>query len=358
MCDLHSSINLSKEEAFAGQLLNMFNLGGVNLMVSIGHRTGLFDTLGGMPPANSEEIAVKAGLHERYVREWLNAMVAGQIIAFDASTGHYHLPAHHAAFLTREAGADNIAVFAQYFAVLGQVEDQIISCFRKGGGVPYHEFRRFHEVMAEDSGQTVLNTLIDTTLPLVPGILEKLRKGIKVLDVGCGSGRALNLMAETFPESRFWGMDLCTEPLETAREKAGRLGLTNVFFEQRDLTNYRHRQEYDFITAFDAIHDQARPDHVLKAIYKALKPGGYFLMQDIAGSSHVENNLDHPLSALLYTISCMHCMTVSLAQNGMGLGTLWGEEKAREMLTQAGFRKIRVKRLPHDIMNCYYVVGK
>jgi 2-polyprenyl-3-methyl-5-hydroxy-6-metoxy-1,4-benzoquinol methylase len=358
MCELHARIDHLKAEAFAGQLLHSFNQGGINLMISVGHRTGLFDVLKDLPPASSQEISHKAGLQERYVREWLHAMVSGNIIHFDPEDRTYKLPPEHAAFLTREAGADNIAVFAQYFAVLGQVEDKIISCFRNGGGVPYDEFARFHEVMAEDSGQTILHTLLDQTLPLVSGIEEKLQKGISVLDVGCGSGKALNLMARTFPGSQFTGMDLCAEPLEKAREEAEKMGLKNVRFEQKDLTHYRHTTQYDFITAFDAIHDQARPDLVLNAIYLALKPDGKFLMQDIDGSSYVENNRDHPLNALLYTISCMHCMTLSLAQNGMGLGTMWGEEKAKEMLKDAGFKDIRVERLPHDVMNCYYILSK
>jgi 2-polyprenyl-3-methyl-5-hydroxy-6-metoxy-1,4-benzoquinol methylase len=358
MCELHVKLDQIKAEAFAGKMLESFNQGGVNLMLSIGHRTGLFDTMKDLPPSESRKIAEEAGLNERYVREWLNALVAGNIINYDAKNQAYELPAEHASFLTREAGPDNVAVIAQYFSVLGSVEDQIVSCFRNGGGVPYQEYSRFFEVMAEDSGQTVLSALFDQILPLVPGIEKKLQEGITVLDVGCGSAKALMEMAEAYPNSRFYGMDLCLEPIEEARREAEKRELTNVFLEQQDLTHYQHERQYDFITAFDAIHDQARPDLVLKNIYNALKPDGKFLMQDIAGSSHVENNLDHPLGALLYTISCMHCMTVSLAQDGMGLGTMWGEEMALELLNEAGFSNVLVKRLPHDIMNCYYVIDR
>jgi 2-polyprenyl-3-methyl-5-hydroxy-6-metoxy-1,4-benzoquinol methylase len=114
-------------------------------------------------------------------------------------------------------------------------------------------------------------------------------------------------------------------------------------------------KQHDLITAFDAIHDQARPDKVLAAIAKALKPNGTFLMQDIAASSHMHKNCDHPAGPFLYTISCMHCMTVSLAQNGAGLGAMWGEEQAREMLHAAGFSRIDVKKLPHDFQNSYFI---
>jgi 2-polyprenyl-3-methyl-5-hydroxy-6-metoxy-1,4-benzoquinol methylase len=242
--------------------------------------------------------------------------------------------------------------------LLGAVEDRILECFENGGGVAYEEYGRFHEVMAEDSGQSVLNTLLDLTLPLIPGIVKKLKSGIKVLDVGCGSGRALNLMAKTYPNSTFYGYDLCEEPIQTAQAEADKLGLSNVIFEQKDLTNYEPDQHFDLITAFDAIHDQARPDIVLDSIHKSLKKGGYFLMQDIDGNTNVSKNLDHPLGTLLYTISCLHCMTVSLAQGGMGLGAMWGTDKALEMLNDAGFRNIDIQRLDHDIQNCYYIIKK
>ncbi|HVF29160.1 MAG TPA: hypothetical protein VM943_13020 [Pyrinomonadaceae bacterium] len=112
------------------------------------------------------------------------------------------------------------------------------------------------------------------------------------------------------------------------------------------------------ITAFDAVHDQAQPAKVLQGISRALKDDGIFLMQDIAGSSYVHQDMDHALAPLLYTVSCLHCMTVSLAQGGEGLGAMWGEEKAREMLADAGFARVEVKQLPHDIMNYFYIATK
>ena len=112
------------------------------------------------------------------------------------------------------------------------------------------------------------------------------------------------------------------------------------------------------VTAFDAIHDQVQPASVLQEIAKALHPDGTFLMQDIAASSQVHKNVDHPVGPLLYTLSCMHCMTVSLAENGAGLGTMWGEELARSMLHEAGFTKIEVEKLPHDFLNIYYIIKK
>lgn len=362
-----NKIDTQKAEAFASRMLEILNSGAIALMTSIGHRTGLFDTMSAAPTATSAEIAAAAGLNERYVREWLGAMVAGGIVVCvpgevgaspDRGEPRYVLPPEHAACLTRASAPDNIAVFAQYIPLLGSVEDRIIECFRGGGGVPYDQYGRFHQVMAEDSGQTVLPVLLDSILPLAPGVVDRLEEGIDVLDVGCGSGRALNLMAEEFPNSRFTGYDLSVEAVEAARAEAARRGLTNVRFEQKDMTGFEETAQYDLITAFDAIHDQKAPDRVLSSVASALRDGGTFLMQDIAGSSHHHNNLDHPVGPLLYTVSCMHCTSVSLAQGGMGLGAMWGEELACEMLRDAGFDRIDVKNLPHDFQNNFYVANK
>jgi 2-polyprenyl-3-methyl-5-hydroxy-6-metoxy-1,4-benzoquinol methylase len=285
-------------------------------------------------------------------------MVVGGVVEHDPHDETYRLPPEHAAWLTRAANPDNIAVAAQFVPVLASVEDRIVESFREGGGVPYSAFGRFHEVMAEDSGQTGLAALTDSILPLVPGLAERLEEGIDVLDVGCGSGRAMNLLARKFPNSRFVGYDFSEEAIARAREEAAESGATNVRFEVKDVTVLGEEASYDLVTTFDAIHDQANPAAVLKGIAAALRPDGVYLMQDIAGSSNLHNNMDHPLGPFMYTVSTMHCMTVSLAQGGEGLGTMWGEEKATEMLKEAGFGEVKVERLPHDFQNTYYIAKK
>ena len=191
-------------------------------MVSIGHRTGLFEVMSKMPPSSSAEIAQSTTLNERYVREWLGTMVTGGITEFDPVTQAYHLPQEHSAFLTPAASPNNLAVTAQFISVLGAVEDRVIGCFRHGGGVPYSAYARFHEVMAEESDQTTGEALLSTgcnILPLVPFLEEKMRAGISVLDVGCGSGRAINLMAGAYPSSRFTGYDFLQKRLTTRRRR-------------------------------------------------------------------------------------------------------------------------------------------
>lgn len=352
------NINEVRSEQFAERMMTILNHGALNVMTSIGHRTGLFDVMSELPPSTSEEIAEKAGLNERYVREWLGAMATGGIVEYDRENGSYSLPPEHAAWLTRKASPNNIAVTAQWLSVLGEVEDKIVECFKNGSGVPYEAYSRFNEVMAEESHQTVIAPLHDHLLPLVPGIKEKLESGIEVLDVGCGSGFALVEMAKTFPGSKFTGYDLLPNAIERGRERAGEYGLTNITLEAKDVSNFDDLKKFDLITTFDAVHDQADPDLVLSNIQRALKDDGVYFMQDIAGSSHVHNNMEHPLAPFIYTISCMHCMTVSLAQGGKGLGAMWGKELASEMLKEAGFNQIEVKELPHDPINYYYIVRK
>lgn len=353
--------NQAGADAFAERLVNAFNEAALCQMTSVGHRTGLFDTMADLPPSTSEDIARAANLNERYVREWLGAMVTSGVIAYEPTAQTYHLPREHAAFLTRRSTPDNLAVFAQYFPILGSVEDDIVKCFREGGGVPYSRYERFHEVMAEDSEQTVLSSLMEHIIPLMPDIQGKLEEGIRVLDVGCGRGRAVNMLATRFPRSEFVGMDLSVDAINYAKRRALDSGLHNVTFVAKDLTHFDQDAKpayFDFITTFDAIHDQAKPLSVLKGIARSLKQDGVYLMQDIHGSSHLHNNTDHPIGTLLYTVSCMHCMSVSLAQGGEGLGTLWGQEKARELLSEAGFTDIRVHQLEHDFQNDYYISRK
>lgn len=359
--DAVSGFDHVKAGAFAERFLGTLNDGALCLMASVGHRTGLFDVMSGLPPASSQEIAVQAGLNERYVREWLGAMSTARVVDVDPASGRFRLPPEHAAFLTRAAAADNLAVFAQYIGVLGAVEDDIVECFRKGGGVPYARYARFHEIMAEDSGQSVLSSLETHIVPLVPGLAERLRGGIRMLDVGCGRGRILNRLAALYPNSQFAGVDLSQEAIACAREEAARAGLRNAEFAAADLSDFDRTaqpQSFDFITTFDAVHDQARPLNVLRGIHRALKSDGVYLMQDISGSSHVHKDIEHPIGPFLYTLSCMHCMTVSLAQGGEGLGAMWGEEKTREYLQAAGFRSVRLHRFSHDIQNNWYVVTK
>lgn len=351
-------IDQNRTDLLVQKVLDALNYGSLALMISVGHRTGLYEVMKGLPFSTSNEIAEKAGLNERYVREWLGAMTAGGIVDHDPETKTYSLPEEHSVVLTKNEGSENLAVHAQYIGLMGTVEDKIVERFRIGGGVAYPEFKRFHEVMAEESAMSVIPALLNQILPLVPGLKEKLERGIKVADMGCGRGQAITFLAKTFPNSTFIGYDLSEEAITWARRNAAKENLLNIKFVVKDLTNFDIRDKFDFITTFDAVHDQARPDLLLKGIYNALNEDGVYLMQDINGSSHHHLDVEHPLGTFLYTISTYHCMTVSLAQGGVGLGTMWGKETAVTMLKAAGFKNININNLPQDIMNDYYVIRK
>jgi SAM-dependent methyltransferase len=345
-------------EAFAGRLLGVLQGGGQTLLISIGHQTGLFDTLATLPPSTSQQIAKAAGLHERYVREWLAGMVVGRIIDYSPSDRTYTLPQTHAALLTRAAGPKNLGPVARLIELCASVERAVVDCFRLGGGVPYPAFVGLTDCLADLNGPVVDATLVQSTLRLASGLVDRLESGIDVADVGCGSGHAVNVMARVFPRSRFVGFDFSEEAIAAARAEARELGLANARFEVRDVATLDLRDVYDLITVFDAIHDQARPKTVLKAIHRALRPGGTYLMADIAGSSNLEENLENPLAPINYAVSLTHCMTVSLALGGEGLGNMWGEQTTVAYLQEAGFRDVEVRKVEGDILNNFYVCTK
>lgn len=353
-----AEIDLAGVEAFADRMIGIVNGSCVALMTSIGHQTGLFETLAGREAATSDDIARAASLNERYVREWLNAMTTGRVVVHDPATRTYSLPAEHAACLTEAAGPDNLARLTVLLPMLAGVEQGIVQSFREGGGLSYTDFERFHELMAADSRAVVDATLLDVVVPAVDGLAERLREGIDVADIGCGSGHAINVLAAAYPNSRLTGYDFEEEAIAAARAEAAALGLANARFEVLDVASLNEVAAYDLITAFDAIHDQAHPGTVLAAISRALRDDGTFLLVDIKASSNVEDNLEHPMGPFLYTVSTMHCMTVSLGQGGDGLGTAWGEQLATLMLREAGFAHIDLAPVEADPFNTYYVCRK
>lgn len=351
MCLAHSAADALTPQAlppFAAGLIATLNHAATALALSIGHRTGLFDAMRGKPLATVDEWADITGLNRRYLAEWFGAMATAGIVAIDHD--RYMLPDEHAAFLGEHAPAGSMSGMMQWIAVLAPVESEIVACFETGGGVPYSAFPRFHAVM-EEEGRLTFDA--DATLALVPGLEEQLEAGIDVLDVGCGRGRALRLLAQRFPRSRFTGYDLSSEAIGTAR--AASANLANTRFAVQDCMKMDDEAAFDLVFTFDAIHDQPHPDRLLASIRRALRADGVYIAQDIWAHTAVADNLDHPLGPFVYTISMMHCMTVSLAQGGVGLGAAWGEEQARALIAQAGFGSVEVERLEHDMQNAYYV---
>ncbi len=353
--DSFTAFDDAKSEAFAERFVGALSDAALVLMTSVGHRTGLFDTMADLPATSVDGIAEAARLAPRYVREWLATMVTAGVVTYDSADETYHLPPEHAAWLTRAAAPNNIAVTSQLVGVSASVEDRMVERFRDGAGLDYCHYGRFHDVMAEDSYQTVVLALEDHILPLVPGLIGRLRTGIDVIDVGCGAGRAMLSLAQTFPASRFTGVDLCADAFAETTVSAARLGLENLSFRAEDLSTLDSLGDCDLVMAFDAVHDQKDPLGLVRLVRHSLRSGGVFLMQDIGGSRDLAANMENPFAPLLYTISLMHCTPVSVGQGGPGLGAMWGVETAQEFLRTAGFASIETNVLPHDPINVYFV---
>jgi len=349
-------IDGGRAREFAGKLLGLYTGGILSLMVDIGHRAGLFEAAA-RGPGTSQEIAQRAGLNERYVREWLGAMATGGIFAYDAASRTYSLPAEHAICLSGDTGF-NLAPMSQMLAHMGKHVHKIAHAFENGGGVPYSEFRpEFTDLMDAMGRRRYDELLIGGYLPAAKGLPERLRQGIRVADIGCGTGHCVNIMARHYANSTFVGYDIAEDAIAKGNAEAQEMGLSNARFDVLDVAKLPPEPQFDLITAFDAIHDQVDPETVLRRASDALAPGGTFLMIDIKASSNLEENLGNPVAPLLYGISTLHCMTVSLAHNGAGLGTVWGEQLARRMLSQVGFRNVDVVDAP-DPLNSIYVCRK
>ena len=342
-----------RAEAVLERLIQVFDDGAIAILASIGHTTGLFETLATLPPATSEQVADVAGLNERYVREWLGGVVTAGFVEYDPIGHTYSLGEDYRPFLTGPT-TDNVARQFRYITLLAEVVPKIVERFHTGGGLAYSDYPDFHAVMAEDSAATNDAALVQTILPLT-GLVQRLQTGIDVADLGCGQGHAINLMARAFPASRFTGIDFSDDSLTEARSEAAAWGLANARFTVQDAATITETAVYDLVTAFDAIHDQAHPATVLANIRRALRPGGTFLMVDINASSHLDDNVDLPWASFLYAVSLTHCMSVSLGQGGDGLGTVWGVQTAERMLREAGFTSVVRHELPDDPFNAYFV---
>jgi SAM-dependent methyltransferase len=349
-----SSLDEARVEQFAERLFTTYTESVVTLMIDLAHRTGLLETLAA-GSGTSSEVAERAGLTERYVRECLAALVTARIVDYDPSARRYALPAEHAACLTGP-GSLNLAPMSQITPLLAAHVPGVARAFREGGGVPYDAFRpEFTQVMDGLSRGLMDGQLLDGILPLTGDLPDRLAAGVRVADVGCGTGHAVNLMARAYPSSTFVGYDIGDDAITAARTEAADWRLTNAQFEVLDVTRLPADPPFAAVFAFDAIHDQVDPAGVLERVRAALAPDGVFVMMDVKGASAVEDNVGNPFAPWFYGISTLHCMTVSLAHGGAGLGTMWGEQLALRMLADAGFGEVTLHDVPDDPFDTLYV---
>jgi SAM-dependent methyltransferase len=281
-------------------------------------------------------------------------MVTGGIMEYDPADGRHSLPAGHAALLTG-ATSRNIGPAANSLRTLGSVLPQVERCFTDGGGVSIAEYAKVSAGGLGESWRYVYDDhLVDGFLGRVPGLPDRLRAGVRVLDLGCGTGHAVNVMARAFPRSRFDGLDIATDAIADAEAERAALGLPNAAFAVADAAELAPGKPYDVIMAFDAIHDQAAPEVVLRRVRDALAPDGVFVMIDTNFATRLEDNVGNPHAPLSYGISLLFCVPTSIATGGSALGAMWGQERAREMLADAGFTDVRVFDTPRP-QNCMYV---
>ncbi len=341
---------------FAGHVIATLTGGALTMLISLGYRTGLFEAAA-EGPVTSAGLAHRAGLQERYVREWLGAMVTGGFFRYDPVTGEYTLPAAHARFLTGATAANAAPMAAMLQALTGALP-ALERCFTTGGGLtPVSYAPHFAAAGAEpgDTWRRVYDAhLVNGFLGAVPGLRARLAAGAAMLDLGCGTGHAVALAAREFPASRFLGLDIDGQVVASAEARRARLRLGNAAFAIGDAAALPARPRFDVITAFDAVHDQRSPHEVLRQVRAALAPGGVFVMVDAKFSSELAGNVGHPLAALCYAISLLYCTPIGLEGGGAGLGAMWGTERARQMLAEAGFGQVAMLDSPRP-QNCIFV---
>lgn len=337
-------IDQERAQRFARWLLDLYTGGMLSLLIDIGFKAGLFEAAA-HSPGTSHEIAARAGLNELYVREWLAAMTAGGIFAYDGIRDTYSLPPEHALSLTGDT-TRNLAPTSQFLAYLGKHLSKVARAFRHGGGIPYTEFQPEVTDLIEDLvRRTYDERLIGSYLPLVPGLSERLAQGIRVLDIGCGNGHCVNLMAREYPASSFVGYDSAEGAIAQAKAEAEAWGLANVRFSVLDITRLPAQPTFDLIMAFHAVADVLLPTAVLRRVKDALAPGGIFLMIEDNAPGTLEENMSNPDAPFTYGINILFILPVARFYGGQ-LDTVWGGPVVQRLLADAGFTHVEVFETP------------
>ncbi|XP_066269497.1 S-adenosylmethionine-dependent methyltransferase Rv2258c-like [Branchiostoma lanceolatum] len=349
-------------DQFALRMVTTVSSGFVSLGIAVGARTGLIAQLAEADgPETAVQIAEKACMKERYVREWLAIMVTARIVDYDKEQKTYFLPKHRAGVLVPDGAMGSMGNWSDFVRQAAMVANDVADCFKNDGpkGVPYSAYPEFNGWMAEIR-ENEHKSLVSKFLPTIPGLAEALESGIRVIDAGCGRGIATLTLAQHFPKSTFVGTDFSEEVIQWANEENNKRGLANVTFQVHDLAKMPDdwSDSFDYVLVWDVIHDQADPEMALREIFRMVKPGGRFSMVDIKGHSDLADNMGNPAAPLLYGASLFHCMTVSLYFGGKGLGTLWGQELAAQMLQEAGFTDVQALDLPHSPVEIHFLCNK
>jgi SAM-dependent methyltransferase len=341
--------------AFLERFMTMVTGAATLGVVGVGDKTGLFARMAGQGPMTLEEVAERSGLQDRYVREILSALAAAEILIYDATNETFELPDEHAACLADERSPYFLCGWTQVIpSVLGAVPG-VARAAREGGGVPYSAFgEEMIEGIARSNGPGTRILLTRKWLPAMPHVVEALEQGIQVADIGCGAGAAAITLARSYPKCTIVGYDLDLPSIERAREQAQIAGTPGVRFEQVAAESIPTEPPFDFMMSFDTIHDMVNPRAALRRIREALDSDGTYLMVEPAAGDTLQENL-HPGGALLYAMSTLHCMTVSLAHGGEGLGSAWGPREVETLCRESGFTRFRRLDIQNPF-NAFYEV--
>ena len=303
----------------------------------IGDQLGLFKAIHGAGAITSQELADKTELDERYVREWLRSMVASQYLDFEAASGRYVMTDEQAFVLADEDSPMFVGGAFAFTTPSMYNTPRVMDSFRRGGGVPYREIGGDVPCAIERFFRPgYVNFLTGQWLATVPGLTNRLTDGIDAVDVGCGRGQSTVQMAKAFPNSRFVGIDYHRDSIASAMKLAADEGVENVTFIDAGADQIPTDRKYQLVTSFDCIHDMTDPVGALRSIRKVMAEDGVYLWSEPNASREAVEN-QNPIGRVFHAVSPMHCLTVSLAHGGAGLGTVIGEQGARELAEEAGF---------------------
>ena len=306
-------------------------------LVYIGDKLGIFKAMAGAGEMTPAALAASTGLNERYLLEWLKAMLAAELVDQEPGTETYRLGEEAAAFLADEEGRFFLAGMFQLAVPSLMLTERLMESFRKGGGIRYDELgEEIVRSMDRLHKAPFVHLLAQSWLPQVPGLKERLESGLRILDVGCGMGRSTLAVATHYPNSTVVGLEPDSFSCAGARKLAADAGIGNTEYLELPIQELPANGKFDLVLALDCIHDMVDPIGGLKSIREALGEDGIFFWQEPIGSHDPLENRN-PSGKMRQAISLYHCMTVSLAHGGMGLGTLIGEKGARELAEQAGF---------------------
>jgi SAM-dependent methyltransferase len=311
-------------------------------LVVVGERLGLYRALAAGGPMTPAELATKTGTVERYVREWCAAQAAAEYIAYDASSGRYRLTPEQAVALTDDESP--FCVLGGYIGMTSAlgVVPKLIERFRSGKGIGWDEHAPgLFEGTERFFRPGYAAFLVGSWIPALEGVKEKLERGARVADVGCGHGASTIVMAKAFPKSTFSGFDYHAPSIEVARQRAKDAGLADRVRFERAAAKEFPGSGYDLVTFFDCLHDMGDPVGAARHVLGTLGPDGTWLLVEPFASDRLEENLN-PIGRLFYSASTFVCTPASLAQEvGLALGAQAGEKRLREVLTEAGFTRIR-----------------